>query len=190
VIRAGGIVAIPTDTLYGLAVDSFNPHAVARVFETKGRDASRSLPLIAWDADQIAAHIGPLPARALLLAARFWPGPLTLIVDAARRVPAESTGHTPTAAVRVPAHAVARELCRESGMLLTATSANRSGEPATDDPDQVAATLGQALDMLLDAGKTPGGAASTIVDMTGWPPRLVREGAISWEDVRRCLQLV
>jgi L-threonylcarbamoyladenylate synthase len=189
VIRAGGIVAIPTDTLYGLAADPFSPDAVARVFAAKGRDATRALPLIAWSAEQIETHIGPFTPNTALLSALFWPGPLTLIVPAPRTLADDVTVGAPTVAVRVPAHAVARELCLAAGTLLTATSANRSGAPPSDDPDVVEASIGHAVEMLLDGGKSPGGPPSTIVDMTTTPPELRRTGAVPWEDVLRCLQL-
>lgn len=188
-IRAGGVVAIPTDTLYGLAADPFNADAVGRVFAIKGRTAEWALPLVAADAAQIAAHLGALPPLALPLAARFWPGPLTLLVLASDRLAPEVTGGTGRVGVRVPAHLVARRLCEACERPLTATSANLSGQPAADDPDEVARSLGRGSDiMLLDAGKTPGGPPSTIVDVTMAEPRLVRAGAISWEAVLACLQ--
>jgi L-threonylcarbamoyladenylate synthase len=187
VLRDGGIIVIPTDTLYGLAADPFNQVAVDRVFEAKGRVADRALPLIAADAAQVETNLGPLGASARRLAERFWPGPLTLVVpgpEALARGVANSDG---AVGVRVPAHAVARALCRHAGKLLTATSANVSGEPPVDDPDFVARALAGKVDMLIDAGRTPGGLPSTLVDVTG-SPRLLRAGAISWEDVERCLR--
>jgi L-threonylcarbamoyladenylate synthase len=188
-VRAGRIVAIPTDTLYGLAVDPFNIDAVARVYQLKGRGSDRALPLIAADVDQIVATLGVLPMRARLLAARFWPGPLTMLMPAPERLPAEVTGGTGRVGVRVPAHAVARALCAACGMPLTATSANRSGWPATNEPDAIVETLADGIDTLLDAGITPGGPPSTIVDVTDATPRVIREGAISWESIQACLGL-
>jgi len=182
-ILSGGVVAMPTDTLYGLAADPFSADAVARVFEAKGRAAERALPLIAADAQQIGAYFGPLPATAVRLAERFWPGPLTLLVAAPSALAREVTGGTGRVGVRVPADEVARAICRAAGRPLTATSANRSGEPATADPDVVERTLGDRIDLLIDAGPTPGGAASTIVDTTGAAPALVRAGAIGWDDI-------
>jgi L-threonylcarbamoyladenylate synthase len=188
VIRAGGVVAIPTDTLYGLAVDPFNVEAVARVFDVKGRSADRGLPLIAAEVAQIDAHLGSLPAAARRLAQEFWPGPLTLLVRAPRSIATEVTGGTGSVGVRVPAHDAARALCRTCGVPVTATSANISNHPATNDPDVVEATLGAAIDLLLDAGRTAGGPPSTIVDVTGSALRLVRPGAIAWEEVLACAQ--
>ena len=185
-IRNGGLVALPTDTLYGLAADPFCADAVARVFTVKGRPAERGLPLIAADIAQIAACLGPLSAAGERLAAKFWPGPLTLLIPAAVALAGDVTAGTGRVGVRVPAHAIARAICRAAGPV-TATSANRSGESATADPAEVERTLGESVDMLIDAGPTRGGAPSTIVDVTGPTPRLVRAGAVSWEDVQAWL---
>lgn len=182
-ILSGGVVALPTDTLYGLAADPFSPDAVARVFLVKGRAAERALPLIAADAQQVAAHLGLLSATAARLAERFWPGPLTLLVAAPRTLAHDVTGGTGRVGVRVPADDVARAICRAAGRPLTATSANVSGRPATADPDQVERALGDRIDLLIDAGPTRGGAASTIVDATAAAPVLVRAGAIPWEEI-------
>jgi L-threonylcarbamoyladenylate synthase len=186
-IRNGGLVALPTDTLYGLAADPFSAAAIARVFAVKGRAAERALPLIAADAAQVTAQLGRLPAAGQRLAERFWPGPLTLLVPAVRALAPGVSGGTGRVGVRVPDHAVARAICAEAGRPITATSANRSGEPATPDPDRVERTLGDRLDLLIDAGKTRGGEASTIVDVTGDAPVLVRAGAISWDDIQAWL---
>jgi L-threonylcarbamoyladenylate synthase len=187
-IRAGGLVALPTDTLYALAADPFSAAAVARVFAAKGRSAERALPLIAADAEQVSAHLGRLPPAGQRLADRFWPGPLTLLMAAPRTLAADVSGGTGRVGVRVPANVVARAICAEAGRPITATSANVSGAPATPDPDQVERTLGDRLDLLIDAGTTPGGAPSTIVDATGAEPALVRAGAISWDDIQAWLQ--
>jgi L-threonylcarbamoyladenylate synthase len=190
VIRSGGLVAIPTDTLYGLAADPFDVQAVARVFQAKGRPNELALPLIAADLEQVQQRIGALPPSAIRLAGQFWPGPLTLVVSAPQTLAAGVAAANHTVGVRVPANAVARQLCRAADRPLTATSANISGQPATDDPGVVEAALGATVDMLIDAGRTAGGPPSTLVDVTTAVPRLVRAGAVSWEDVKRCLQRV
>jgi L-threonylcarbamoyladenylate synthase len=169
-VRAGRIVAIPTDTLYGLAADPFNVEAVARIYQLKGRGSDRALPLVAADVDQIAATLGVLPTLAQLLAVRFWPGPLTMLMPAPERLPADVTGGA-------------------CGMPLTATSANQSGRPATNSPDAIVEPLADGIDTLLDAGITPGGPPSTIVDVTDATPRIIRQGAISWESIQACLGL-
>jgi L-threonylcarbamoyladenylate synthase len=186
-ILNGGLVAIPTDTLYGLAADPWSRAAVARVFAVKGRAAERALLLIAADATQVTTHLGALPAAGQRLAERFWPGPLTLVVAAPSALAADVSGGTGTVGVRVPADAVARAICAEAGRPITATSANLSGEPATADPDWVERTLGDRIDLLIDTGMTRGGAASTIVDVSGAEPQLLRAGAIAWDDIQAWL---
>jgi L-threonylcarbamoyladenylate synthase len=182
-ILAGSIAAIPTDTLYGLAANPFDADAVAKLFRVKSRGSEKALPLVAADLAQVLRTIGALPDVGVRLAARFWPGPLTLILRAPGALAAEVTGGTGTVGVRVPAHEVTRALCTACGVPLTATSANLSGLPATADPDVVERDLGPQLDLLLDAGTTPGGPPSTIVDVTAAGLRLVRAGAIAWDVV-------
>jgi L-threonylcarbamoyladenylate synthase len=186
-ILAGEVVAVPTDTLYGLAADPYSVDAIARVFAAKGRAAERALALIAADVAQVEAHLGPLPAEARRLAAAFWPGPLTLLVPRTAAMPEAVTGGLARVGVRVPAHEVARGLCRASGRPLTATSANPSGAPAPADPGEIARMLHDTVAMLLDAGPSPGGPPSTIVGVGEETPRLVRPGAIPWEEVQACL---
>ena len=183
VIRAGGVVAIPTDTLYGLAADPFSAHAVGRVFEVKGRAERQPVALIAADLTQVEDQIGPLPANARALAAQFWPGPLTLLLEAPENLAPGVVAPSGLVGVRVPAHDVARALCRESRRVLTATSANLSGQPAFAEPAALWTALGERVDLMLDAGPTPGGAPSTIVDGSATTPRLVRAGAIEWDTI-------
>jgi L-threonylcarbamoyladenylate synthase len=188
-IRSGQLAAIPTDTLYGLAADPANVAAVARLFQVKGRLGENALPLVAADPEQVERHFGCLPAMAARLAGHFWPGPLTLLLNAPPTLAPQVSGGTLKVGVRVPAHPVAVALCRACDGPLTATSANISGKPPTDDPDAVMRTLGSLVDLLVDSGRTPGGAPSTVVDVTGPEPRLIRAGAISWDEVRACLEL-
>jgi L-threonylcarbamoyladenylate synthase len=178
-VRQGGLIAYPTDTFYGLAVDPRQEAAVGRLFEAKGRPPESALPLIAANIDQarLVARLTPLAER---LAASFWPGPLTLVVGAAGGLaPAVLAGGS-TVAVRVPAHAVARRLAEETGVAITATSANRSGESPAASAAEVELAVGSSIDALLDAGVTRGGAPSTIVDASGVVPVLLREGAVAW----------
>ena len=187
-IRNGGVVAIPTDTLYGLACDPFRADAVSRLFAVKGRAAGQALPLIAADAAQVAVHLGAVPPLGARLAQRFWPGPLTLIIVAPASLVRDVTGDTGTVGVRVPADTVARAIAAACGRPITATSANVSGQPATSDPDDIERTLGDRIDLLIDTGPTRGGAPSTIVDVTSAEPRLVREGAIPWDEIHTWLR--
>ena len=181
-IREGGIVAFPTDTLYGLATDPRNPRAVSRLFAAKGRAADRAIALIANDG-LAAAHAGRLTARTRALASHFWPGPLTLLVRADARLAPAVHSESRLVGVRVPDSVVARALALAAGGLITATSANRSGAEATADPDALQPLAASGLDLLLDAGPAPGGPPSTIVDVTAEPPLLIRPGAVPWERV-------
>lgn len=186
-VRKGGVAGIPTDTLYGLAVDPFNDLAVLRIFAIKGRPGDRALPLVASSADDVRRRLGAMSDVGQRLAERFWPGPLTLVMRAPEDLPVSVVASGGTIGVRVPAHAAARAMCQAAGGLLTATSANISGAAPTDNPDDVEASLGGAIDVLVDAGITPGGPASTVVDVTGDRPRLIRAGAVSWDEITECL---
>lgn len=186
-LRAGEIVAFPTDTFYGLAVDPTIGAAVARLFEAKGRPADRAVPLIAADAAGIAQMFGALTADARRLADRFWPGPLSLVLTAPPSFAAVAAADG-TVAVRVPAHDVARGLARAAGGTITATSANLSGAPPAIAAHSVVASLGAAVAVVLDGGDAPGGTPSTIVDARARPVRLVRAGAVPWERVLECLR--
>jgi L-threonylcarbamoyladenylate synthase len=188
VVRQGGIVAYPTDTLYGLAADPRDPRAVARLFAVKERPSDHAIPLVAAD-EAAAAQAGRLTPLTLKLAARFWPGPLTLLVRADERLAPAVHGGTRLVGVRVPDSRVARALARAAGGLITATSANRSGAAATADPDDLERLGASGLDLLLDAGLAPGGPPSTIVDVTAEPPLLVRPGAVPWERVLEFLDV-
>jgi L-threonylcarbamoyladenylate synthase len=191
VLSRGGVVAIPTDTLYGLAVDPLSPAAIARLMAVKGRSTEHAVALIGADLAQVVRDLGALPPVAQKLASTFWPGPLTLLLARPRSIPEELTGGRPLVGVRVPNDDAARELCRFWGHVLTATSANISGEPPSDDPDHVARVFAdREVGLLLDAGRTPGGPPSTVVDAAGDEIRLIRPGAIAWEDVQACLQNV
>jgi L-threonylcarbamoyladenylate synthase len=187
VIRSGGLVAIPTDTLYGLAADPFNAKAVDRVFAAKGRAEAQAVALVASDAAQVLACLGPLTPMARRLADHFWPGPLTILMLASAALAPGVSAGTGLVGVRVPDHRVTRDLCRLASLPLVATSANRSGTPASHDPDDVAAAFGDSIDVLVDSGPTPGGPPSTIVDATGVSPRLIRAGAIPLERIEQCL---
>ena len=187
-LRRGAIAAIPTDTLYGLAADPFSSAAVQRIFSIKDRASERALPLVAASLEQVDAQLGTLPLVGQRLARQFWPGPLTLVITAPATIVADVTGGGTTVGVRVPDHTVTRALCEACGTPLTATSANISGQPPTSDPEEVMRRLGERIDVLVDAGVTPGGPPSTIVDVTGDFPRLIRAGAIAWDRVLASLR--
>jgi len=187
-VADGRVVAFPTDTLYGLAVDPRRADAVARVYALKGRTPDRALPLIAADVAQIVTTLGPLSEAERRLADGCWPGPLTLVIDVGAALAPGVASDDGTIAVRVPAHGVARALAAAVGHPVTATSANRSGRDAPATPDEVAAALGASVALLLDAGPTAGGPPSTIVRVDASGPRLLRGGAIPFLRVLELLQ--
>ena len=178
VLGRGGLVAFPTETYYGLGAAALDRRAVRRVFEVKGRPASMPL-LVLVDSEAMVARVAPeVPARARELITRHWPGALTLVFRAAAGLPAELTAGTGTIGVRLPAHATARALVRALGAPVTAPSANPTGAEPPTTAGAVLAHFGDALDLVPDGGPTPGGAPSTVVDVTVDPPRVIRQGAV------------
>jgi L-threonylcarbamoyladenylate synthase len=182
-LRTGGIVAFPTDTFYGLAVDPRSEAAVRALFALKGRASTSALPLIGASRAQVEQCCGLFPATTDRLAAAFWPGALSLLFDVPREVAPDVHAGSGAVAVRVPAHALATALAEAFGYLITATSANRSGEPAVTTPRALDVFGGDPRLFVLEGGRVPGGAPSTIVDARQTPIRLVREGAIAWSRV-------
>jgi L-threonylcarbamoyladenylate synthase len=187
VLRQGGIVAYPTDTLYGLAADPRSDAAVRRLFEVKSRDRAAAVALVAADVLQ-AQEAGAFGAGDLALARAFWPGPLTIVVPAAGALSRLLTGDLRTVGVRVPAHAVARAIAAAFGWCITATSANMSGGVPATTADQAAAAFDGRIDAIVDAGPAPGGPPSTIVELADGRPVLRRSGAIAWDRVLESLQ--
>jgi L-threonylcarbamoyladenylate synthase len=188
VIRAGGLVAFPTETVYGLGANALDPAAVARIFEAKGRPATN--PVIvhigeimgnaaAADGYEVFAVAARWPAAAARLAARFWPGPLTLVVPKSDAVPGAVTAGGATVAVRCPNHPVARALIRAAGVPIAAPSANRSTELSPTRAEHVRQSLNGRIDFLLDGGPCTAGIESTVVDVTGAFPRVLRPGPIT-----------
>ena len=186
VLRDGGVVAYPTETFYGLAVDPRRPDAVRRLFALKGRPETSALTLVAADVEQ-ARQAAAIDGRSAELARAWWPGPLTIVVHARPGLAAETLAGGTTVGIRVPGSEVARELARAFGFCITATSANRSGEPPLAAPDDVAREL-KGLDVLVDGGAAPGGAPSTIVAVRDDEVSLVRAGTIAWERVLESLE--
>ncbi len=178
-LRAGGLVAFPTETVYGLGANALDTAAVARVFAAKGRPAVNPLIVHVADREQAKALTPDWTPAAEKLVAAFWPGPLTLVVTKTADIPDAVTAGGPTVAVRVPAHPVALALLRACGVPVAAPSANRSGELSPTTAAHVRASLGDRIDVLLDGGPCPGGLESTVVDVTGDVVRLLRPGLIS-----------
>ena len=185
VLRRGGLVVYPTETFYGLGALARNPAALERLARAKLRPEGKPLPLLAADLAQVE-EVAVLEGRAARLAARFWPGPLTLVLPARPDLPAEITAGTGTVGIRVPGSALARALARAAGGALVSTSANPSGGPPPARADEVSPALRGAVDHVLDGGPTTGGLASTVVVVEGEVVHLVRAGAVSFERVTGC----
>ncbi len=186
-VASGGLVAFPTETVYGLGADALNARAVERIFEAKGRPTDNPIIVHLADSAELPGVVASVPQTAGTLIARCWPGPLTLVLPASPAVPAVTRGGLPTVAVRVPAHPVARALIRAAGRPVAAPSANRSGRPSPTTARHVAADLNDAIDIILDAGPTPLGVESTVVDLTGKTPMLLRPGGIPLEALESML---
>jgi L-threonylcarbamoyladenylate synthase len=185
-LQADELLIYPTDTLYALGGLARSARAAARVREAKGREAAKALPLVAADLVQVASVCADLPDLAARLGAAFWPGALTLVLRAAADLPEAITAGMGTVAVRVPGSALTRRLCALAGALVS-TSANRAGEEAASTVEAAVAAVGTHAACAIDGG--PGRPTpSTIVDLTGAHPRLLREGAVSWEAVRQILR--
>lgn len=188
-LRRGHVVAYPTDTLYALGALATNAGAVAQVLRLKGRLPEKTLPLIAADLDQVTWLAGVLSPLAARLAARWWPGPLTLVVDVCRPLAPGVVAPDGSVAVRIPAHAHVRDLVGRAGGPVTSTSANRTGAPAATTAEACAtlAATGDPTDdgvaMILDDGPAATRQPSTIVDVRGGEVRLLREGALAWDHV-------
>ncbi len=188
ILRRGGIVAFPTDTVYGLGVSAYNEPAVKRLYRLKQRPEARPLPILVADMVQMAEVAGVLPPVARKLADSFLPGALTLVLPRSARVPDVITGGK-TVAVRIPAHPVAIALIRGLGSPIVGTSANLSGRPSALTAEEVYSQFGDRLGLVIDGGRCPGGRESTIVDVTGAKPRVLREGAISRQQLEQVCPL-
>jgi L-threonylcarbamoyladenylate synthase len=186
VLKGGGLVAFPTDTVYGLAMLPWDSEAVLRLYEVKQRPADRPIPLLLSDAGQLGRVAKLDPSSRHLsrqLVTRFWPGGLTLVLPKAEIVP-DAVSAGPTVAVRVPDLPLARDVICGAGGVLAVTSANLSGQPNPITAQEVEEQLGDRIDLILDGGSCRAGVPSTILDCTVSPPRLLRRGAISAADLR------
>ncbi|NIM89375.1 MAG: threonylcarbamoyl-AMP synthase [Candidatus Aminicenantes bacterium] len=186
-LKKPGVMAFPTDTFYGLGADCFSPEEIRRIYRIKKRKMQKPIPLMiakSEEAKRIAVEIPPLFWS---LAEEFWPGPLTLVLKASPALPPELLGHSQAIGVRLPAVPWLRELVREAGFPLTATSANISGEKEINRPEKIKDIFWGKVDLIVDGGKTPGPLPSTVLDMTSEKPRIIREGMISVRRLRRYL---
>lgn len=179
VILSGGVVAIPTESFYGLAVHALNVKAIERLFAVKQRREDNPLLLLIASGETLDSYVTEVSARARDLAARFWPGGLTMVFFAKPILPPALTAGTGKIGIRLSGHPVPRELARAVGAPITGTSANRSGRPSCSTAEEVTEAVGGDIDLILDGGKTPGGNASTVLDVTCDPPKILRHGIVS-----------
>ena len=187
-LQRGEVVAIPTDTVYGLAADPFNLSAVEEIFRVKGRPEERALPILVNSLDQAMLLAREVPRNFLRLAEEFWPGALTLVVDASHRLPLKVTANTGRIALRWPRSEVVARLIEECDGPLTGTSANLSGSPSCSSAEQVFRQLGDRLGLILDGGEIQPATPSTIVELHGRSWKILREGAIAKKDIEGALK--
>jgi L-threonylcarbamoyladenylate synthase len=187
IVHNGGVVAVPSDALYTLVADPLNLHAVRRVFQAKGRESQRSLPLLVSDLLMAEDLSTELTARFYLLARHFWPGPLTLIVPAAAKVPLKVTGNTGRLGLRQSRSPVAQALLEQLGQPVISTSANISGQPTSRTGIEVFAAMDGAVDLVLDAGLCTGEGATTV-DVTEPRWKVIKEGTVSEKEIEECLK--
>ncbi len=188
IIRSGGLVAFPTETVYGLGANALDAEAVKKIYAAKGRPSDNPLILHVCDV-KMAESVVELNWRARYLMEKFWPGPLSLVLKAKPIVPERTRGGLSTAAIRMPDNGIALELIRASGVPIAAPSANKSGRPSPTDAQTVKEDIGDAVAMVLDGGPTRVGLESTVLDLTGEDPVLLRPGGISKEQIEEALHI-
>ncbi len=186
-LKRGGLVAVPTETVYGLGADGLNPCAVRRIFEAKGRPQDNPLILHIASPGQVSVFCRDIPEPAWKLARRFWPGPLTMVLRCRDNVPKETTAGLDTVAVRCPDCEITRRIIRLAGVPVAAPSANLSGKPSTTTATHVLHDMGGRIDAVVDGGPCRVGVESTIVDLSAGKPRLLRPGGVSPEQLREAL---
>ena len=189
VLKGSGLVAYPSDTVYGLGAAASDERAVERAFAAKGRLSEKALSLLLADIEDMAPLCVEVPPAAQLLAERFWPGPLTLVLRRSPAFQSAALGGGDNVALRVPDHLFLRELIRALGEPITGTSANRSGRPSCRTAREVRRQLGSAVDLIIDGGPSRAGSESAVIDITTETPRMLREGAIPRSEVERVVRL-
>lgn len=187
ILRNGGIVAIPTETVYGLAANALSGEAVKKIFEAKGRPQDNPLIVHVTDISEVTPLVKSIPDEARRLAERFWPGPLTMIMPKSDIIPDETSGGLSTVAVRCPSHPVARAIIRAAGVPLAAPSANISGRPSPTNAKYVFEDMNGKIDMIVDGGQSEVGVESTVVTLAQKPARLLRPGGITAEQLKSVL---
>ncbi len=182
ILQKGGIIAFPTDTVYGLGADAFNADAVERIYQIKNRPRHRQLPVLIADAEELPVFVDPLPEIARFMAKRFWPGGLTLVLPKKESAPL-CLALGPTVALRVPDHPVCMALIQHLGNPIIGTSANISDQQAALTAEEVEQQLGAKIDFVMNGGKCPVGKESTVVDVTHEPPMILRQGIIPSHEI-------
>jgi L-threonylcarbamoyladenylate synthase len=177
-ILHGSVVAFPTETFYGLGADAMDEKAIQKIFQIKGRKEEKPLLLLVADRTWLPGLVRKIPPRAERLMEKFWPGPLTLVFEASPHLPPILTANTGKVGLRISSHPVAQALVKAVGRALTATSANVSGQPSASLAGEVLQALGDKVGAILDGGRTPGGLESTVLDVSGPGPKILRRGAI------------
>ncbi|MGQ0810569.1 MAG: L-threonylcarbamoyladenylate synthase [Nitrospiraceae bacterium] len=185
VVADSGIIAFPTESFYGLGVNPMDAQAVARLCSIKSRPSGKPILVLIGDPGQLSSLISQIPPAARVLMEQLWPGPLTIIFPASNLLPGMLTGDTGTIGIRLTAHPLTAAVLRRVGPL-TGTSANRSGEPPGQTPEEVQAQLGSEIDLILDGGRSPGGVPSTVIDARS-PVRFIREGRVSKHEIQEAL---
>jgi L-threonylcarbamoyladenylate synthase len=189
IISGGGSVAFPTESFYGLGVDATNEKAVQQLFAIKKREGAHPVLILISAREMLDQYVAHVPDVANTLIREFWPGGLTLIFEAGPKIPRSLTAGTGKIGVRLSSHPIATGLAQSAGLPITGTSANVSGEPACIRAEEVSRSLGKTVDLILDGGKTEGGKGSTILDITVNPPKILRDGMVSREDLERIISL-
>ena len=185
VLAGNGVIVYPTDTFYGLGAKCFSQKALHRIFEIKKRPGFKGLPVLVSDLEMAKGMTTGLPPVFHTLASRFWPGPLTIVLKAASHLPAELVGPGRTIGIRLPAVPWLQALIRETGVALVTTSANISGEGEIDSAQEVIRVFKGKVDLIVDGGRTPGGKPSTVIDLTGEKPILIREGVLGRKELEK-----
>ncbi|WP_087037479.1 L-threonylcarbamoyladenylate synthase [Thermococcus litoralis] len=186
-IREGKLVAFPTETVYGLGADALNENAVKRIFEAKGRPPDNPLIIHIAEFDQVYELAREVPEKAKMLAEKFWPGPLTIVLPKGDKVPYATTGGLETVAIRMPAHEIALALIKTSKRPIAAPSANISGKPSPTLAEHVADDFYGRIECIIDGGETKIGVESTVIDLTTEPPMLLRPGGLPLEEIERVI---
>ena len=189
VLKCGGVIGYPTETVYGIGCNALNSRAVDQVIQLKNRDRSKAMIIIAGDTVQVRELVKSIPEEAEKLIDNFWPGPLTIVFEASAQLKDFAFGKSKTIAIRIPDSRICMDLIKETGFPIISTSANISGQPPSTSAEQVIQYFGPQLDLIIDGGPSKETNPSTVVDTTRTPPRIVREGAISALEINTVLEV-